>query len=125
MINETIYRIWDTYDCDGDDKLSQEEAKAFIKDSLCVLMLKAKKEIDGEIVDDCSLDLEEAKESLEEDYWRLFTLFDPEYLAQPANEHDQEYAGYITKDDMLHFLRFLLGEEPINSEKSIDAEEDK
>ena len=77
MIGDTVERIWDTYDCDGDDKLSIEEAKAFIKDSLNVLILKAKANNEGK--DDIDLDLEDAMQTLEEDHWRLFTLFDPEY----------------------------------------------
>ena len=40
-------------------------------------MLKAKADSEGD--DDIDLDLEDAKSTLEEDHWRLFTLFDPEY----------------------------------------------
>ena len=115
MIEDTVDKIFDTYDHSGDGQLSQEDAKAFIKDSLNVLMLKAKAESDGQ--DDIDLDLEDAKSTLEEDHWRLFTLFDPEYSKKQPDVHDDEYAGKITKGDMKLFLAFLLGddEQPIQS----------
>ena len=110
MIDSTIDMIWDTYDCDGDDKLSSEEAHCFIKDSLNVLILKDKAGApEGE--DDIDLDLLDAKQSLDEDYWRLFTLFDAEFKSKEPDEHDEEYTGCVTKEDMKHFLTYLLEDE--------------
>ena len=109
MIEDTVEKIFDTYDHSGDGKLSQDDAKAFIKDCLNVLMLKAKADSGGQ--DDIDFDLEDAKSTLEEDHWRLFTIFDPEYSKKSPEEHDDEYAGKITKSDMKLFLAFLLEDE--------------
>ena len=106
MIEDTVEKIFDTYDHSGDGKLSQDDAKAFIKDSLSVLILKAKAESGGQ--DDIDIDLEDELTTLEEDHWRLFTIFDPEYAQKDPDQHDDEYAGKITKGDMKLFLAFLL-----------------
>ena len=79
-------------------------------------MLKAKADSEGD--DDIDLDLEDAKSTLEEDHWRLFTIFDPEYKQKNPDQHDDEYGGKITKADMKLFLQFMLDDQdqPIQSQ---------
>ena len=120
IIQQTVYHIWDTYDCDGDDKLSPKEAQAFFKDALNCLVLKQSGTKEAPDID---LDLEEAVDTLNEDYWRLYAVFDPEFRVKNGDEHDDEYEGYLTKDSMVHFIKFLLSDEPIPKPNLVQLEQ--
>ena len=89
MIEQCVEKIWDTYDCDGDDRLSVEEALPFFKDTLNVLRLKEKKCNEGD--EDFDLDLQDAVDTLKEDFWRLFTIFDPEFESKKPDQLDHEF----------------------------------